>query len=86
MYRCVIFEGGRTESHVTDGDVVPVTPQGDDGGFSEAGGAALEDPVDIQAIEEAKTQMWMDFEVFCKCFKWVLDSHTVYRLNTICLH
>ena len=61
---------GKAESHVADGDIIPVTPQGEDGGFSEPGAAVPpEEAAEIAAVEESKKQMWMDFEVFCKCFK-----------------
>jgi len=63
---------GKAESHVTDADVVPVTPQGEDGGFSETGGVGgppEESPEGPAVDEETKRKMWMDFDVFCKCFK-----------------
>lgn len=67
--------GGRAESHLTDGDVVPVTPQGDDGGFSEAGGAAPDEPTESSSMKDTENQMWMDFEIFCKCFKYVVPTY-----------
>ena len=71
MLSVLSHTGGRADSHVTDGDIVPITPQGDDGGFSEAGGAAPDEPAETAAMKDAENQMWMDFEVFCKCFKYV---------------
>lgn len=66
----ILCSVGRSESHTTDAEIIPITPQGDDGGFSEAGATtAPEDTIDHVVVEEAKKQMWMDFEVFCKCFK-----------------
>ena len=81
MLSVLSHTGGRADSHVTDGDIVPITPQGDDGGVSEAGGAAPDEPAETAAMKDAEKQMWMDFEVFCKCFKYVkLDKY-----HSICL-
>lgn len=53
-----------------DGEILPVTPQGDDGGFSEAGAAPImEETAEPLKCDDSKKSMWMDFELFCKCFK-----------------
>lgn len=58
---------------MNDADIIPITPQGEDGGFSETGAAPVDEAADNPALtleqESKKKQMWMDFETFCKCFK-----------------
>lgn len=52
--------------------LAPLTPQADDGGFSEAGGqSGAEDSGELKKQAETKKTIWMDFEMFCKCFKYV---------------
>lgn len=67
---CIALSGVKSDMAPTDSDVVPMTPQGDDGGFSEVGGTADVDESNAGTAEEVKKQMWIDFDIFCKCFKY----------------